>query len=130
MAERHGDLGRWIRLSADYAWDPRIMRIRPAAELLYLRTLAASRAHESDGHVAREWLAALTRGFDARTAQRAVNDLVSEGLWEPCDDGWRVPYERWARWQDTNDDRAAQRENERKRKAAWRARKALEGENG
>ena len=106
MAERHGDLGRWVRLSASFDHDPRIMRAGLDAEMVYVRSLAASRLHEADGHVHAEHLSLLSRGLDRRRLTLAVEALVREELWEPCADGWRIPFERWARWQDTEEDRA------------------------
>ena len=128
MAERHTDLTRWLRLSATYDADPRIRRAGNDAELLYLRALAAMKLRDSDGHLAAEWFEMLLRGFRPAAAWRAQEALVREGLWEVCDDGWRIPEGRWARWQDTSEDQAARRETERKRKAAYRARKAGEVE--
>jgi hypothetical protein len=129
VAERHGDLGRWVRLSAQYDLDPRIMRAGPVAELLYVRALVAAKRADLDGHVHEAHLGLLGRGLDRRTLGRAVEALVREELWEPCEDGWRVPYDRWARWQDTKADRDDQRRRERERKAKYRAaRRATEEE--
>jgi hypothetical protein len=128
VAERHGDLGRWIRLSAGYRLDPRIVRAGPLAELVYVRGLTFAREQGSDGHIAREQYRQLCQGLGRVSAAGALESLLREGLWEECADGWRVPYDRWARWQDTNEDRVALREIERKRKAEWRARKAAEQE--
>lgn len=117
--------GRWIRLAANYTTDPAIMRVRYEAELLYVRGLCMARAQNSDGHLAKEWLPLIAIKLDPRVTRRCVAQLVEAGLWEECDDGWRVPWASWSRWQTTSAEWDAQRERERERKAKQRARLAL-----
>jgi len=129
VAERHADLGRWVRLSAGYHADRRIRRVHPLAELVWVRGLAVARQQGSDGHIDAEWSPVeLGRGLTSDELNDATDALVRVGLWEPCDDGWRVPRARWARWQDTEDDYDAVRKRERERKAAWRAAKRAAGQ--
>lgn len=123
----HQDLGQWVRLSAGFHLDPRIMRAGTNAELVFVRGLAVSRALRTDGHVAAEHLHLVGHGLSAGALNRARDALVAEGLWEACADGWRVPPAKWARWQTTEVEYAERRERERERKAEWR-RKQAEGE--
>lgn len=123
MADRHRSLPPWIRLDAGYAHDERVMRVGVAGEVLWLRTIAASRRHGTDGHLTREQQRLITHGMDRRTAAKGWEALIREGLLEVCDDGIRVPFERWSRWQDTLSDREAAREAARVRQLNHRARR-------
>lgn len=120
MAARHRSLPPWIRLAGDYTDDPRIRRLDVAAELLFVRHLALPRRLRTDGHLTTKQLEMVTHGMTGRTAQRGLEALISEGLLEPCADGIRVPFERWARWQDTQEELDALREAGRQRQTRHR----------
>jgi hypothetical protein len=114
---------RWVRLAAGYQSDPRILAAGNAGELMWVRALAISRQTHTDGHVNHEHLAQLSRGFDRNRGPAIAGRLVTVGLWEPCDDGWRIPYERWSRWQVTESELVEQRAAATARQARWRARR-------
>jgi len=124
MAERHSGLPLWFRLSVDFESDPKLRRAGLDAELLYIRSLARMKRAGTDGHLSAEWWPDLLHGFRSTAATKAREALVREGLWEPCEDGWRIPNGRWARWQDTEEDRARERE----RKAEYRRKRKERGE--
>jgi hypothetical protein len=121
MIERRPLADRWVRLSATYFLDPKIMRAGPDAELLYVRGLAFARQVRSDGHITTEQLPMITNGL--RHARQTCDALVTVGLWERCADGFRVPLDRWEHWQTTEHEIERGRTNARERQAKSRARR-------
>jgi hypothetical protein len=112
MSERRPTPDRWVRLSARYFLDERILRAGWESELLWLRALAWSRFVRSDGHVSAEHLPYLTIGLTS-AGEELAERLVDVELWERCDDGWRVPPARWERWQQTEQEIDAARDASR-----------------
>lgn len=112
---------RWIRLAASYQNDPRILQAGYQGELTYIRGLALARLTHTDGHLSTEHLPQLTRGFSRGPA--IADRLITVGLWEPCDDGWQIPPERWSRWQVTEGELSDRRTASNERKARWRTKK-------
>jgi hypothetical protein len=117
--------GRWIRLSANYQMDPRIITAGAQAELVYIRALALSRQMGTDGHVSAEHAQHLTRGL-GRPAL-LMPKLVAVELWEGCSDGWQVPADRWEKWQTTEAEWRAQADAAKTRQQNSRARKKQGG---
>src|SRR3546814_4797789 len=77
--------GLYVKLDADYASDPKIMRAGASAELVYVRGLAlAKRLVEADGHIDRAQLGLLTLGVTG-SSQKIAGVLVREGLWTETD---------------------------------------------
>lgn len=118
---------RWVRLAAGYYHDPRIVRAGPTAEVVYVRLLATARQLGTDGHIATEQRHLLGQGLGRGVLGRAIAALIREELIEQCADGIRVPPARWARWQQTNGERAARAARERERKAEYRRRLREQG---
>jgi hypothetical protein len=110
--------GRWIRVSANYQMDPRIITAGAQAELVYIRALALSRQMGTDGHISAEHDKHLTRGL-ARP-NLIMPKLVAVDLWEECADGWRVPSDRWEKWQTTEAEYQAQVEGNAERQRRYR----------
>lgn len=117
----------FVLVDAHYRDDVRFLGLgNLLAELLYLRALAWSKAQNTDGRVPR---VALERRLaddypSSRRPDELAAELVDAGLWEVTDDGWRVPPERWARWQTTAEEQEDKRAAEAERKARYRARQA------
>jgi hypothetical protein len=109
---------RWIRLAANYLDDPRIVEAGPMAELIYVRGLAVARNIGTDGALRQHNASTVTR--DLRHKEKLIHRLLEVGLWEPTDDGWTVPFERWARWQTTQEQYEHQRKLARERQARRR----------
>lgn len=127
VGSRHRAMGKWVRISADLPTDDRIMRAGWRAELLFVRTIALSRLFKSDGHLTTDQQEIAARKYTPREARDAWDALLREGLLESCEDGVRIPFDKWSKYQDTEaeleDKREARREYERERKAEYRRRK-------
>jgi hypothetical protein len=115
--------GGWVALAWRYWRDPKFGRVSDAAELLWIRALAYSAEHETNGSVQRVSLETIRPRVRIRTS-RLADELVRAGLWITTDDGYRVPYETWSRWQDTAEQRAAARARTAERQARFRERNA------
>jgi hypothetical protein len=114
---------RWIRLAAGYQSDPRILAAGYDGELVYIRGLALARMLHTDGHLSYESWTQLVRGLDRRRTRFVADRLITVGLWEPCDDGWQVPLDRWSKWQVTEGELAERRTAATARQARWRTKK-------
>lgn len=114
----------YIRLNVDFQDDPKIAAVEPLAELLYIRCLAWSKHHQTDGLVPRVVLARI--GFDLGDVEPLVEQLLSVQLWEKGDgtDAVMVPPSKWAKYQVTKAEVDALRERnaERARVSRERAR--------
>jgi hypothetical protein len=110
----------WIRLSANYMDDPRIIKAGPQAELVFVRSLAVARRLMADGTLSTPLRPVVTRDLDH--PGRIVARLLEVGLWEETDTGWAIPFERWARWQTTQEEYDRQRKLARERQRRHRTR--------
>jgi hypothetical protein len=115
--------GGWVALAWRYFRDPKFSRVSDGAELLYLRALAYSGEHESDGAVDRVMLFALRPRVRIHPSRLAA-ELVAAGLWIETVDGYSVPPDTWSRWQDTAEQRRAARARTAERQARFRERNA------
>jgi hypothetical protein len=108
----------WIRLSANYMNDPRIIQAGPNAELIWLRGLSVARQMKTDGLLSKTWMAHV--GRDIQNRQRSIHRLLEVGLWEETESGFSIPFDRWSRWQTTQDQIEHQRKLARERQARRR----------
>jgi hypothetical protein len=90
--------GPWLRLSAHYWEDHRVLMVSADAELVWVRSLAYCKGHQTGGVVRSEVLALI--GLKAADPSACAAELTTAGLWETTRAGWRIPPEAWARWQD------------------------------
>lgn len=93
-------MGIYAKISVDLPKDKRIRRVGPLAELLYIRCILLSKELQSDGEIDASQLALAAVGIKGRVELYAAK-LVEEGLWEETFDGWRIPADKWAKWQVT-----------------------------
>lgn len=122
----------WVKLDASYYFDPKVERVSPLAELLFVRGLCHAKAHLTDGLISPRALAGIApEDYDAdgdRIApERLAAELVRTGLWvEERDEGrltgWRVA--AWLEHNEPADAVRAKRTAEAERVRAYRADKA------
>lgn len=106
MARR--SIPSWCRLHVGVWSDDRLLRVSPEARWLYLAGLAYSADKELDGQVPDSMRAMFCTGFD-KPADTYAHELVTVGLWDA--DG--VPAPKWGKWQETREQREAERERGR-----------------
>lgn len=111
----------WVRLSVTFYTDPRVAKLSPHAELLYVRAIAWCAAERTDGRIPRAALGAL--GARLPRHARITREIVDAGLWNHAGDGWRIPLKTWRRWQRTNEQLDRERAASAKRSARYRAKK-------
>jgi hypothetical protein len=92
----------FIRLSVNFADDPKIRAVSDAACMVFIRSIAYAKRTGSDGYLTRTCLELL--GNRPRTHAKALVDL---GLWTPEGDGYRIV--AYDRWQETTDEIAQAR---------------------
>lgn len=86
--------GEFVPLDVHYPRDRAIRQAGEAAELLYLRGLAHSKAAKTHGHIPEYDLEVV--GVGLKRLPFRVDALVREGLWEPTDEGWKIT--GWFKW--------------------------------
>lgn len=91
----------FIAVSTSFYQDPKMLEAGDGAMLLYLKGLAYSKEHLLDGYVPVTSLQLFGGKF--RETRANADRLVSAGLWEETEGGWRVPYDRWCAWQTTKE---------------------------
>lgn len=94
----------FIRLSCEVLTDAKILAAGPEASWLWVRGLLYAKQHLTDGFVPDTALAIVGLGLAPAKVRAAAKAIVAAGLWEECEGGWRVPPERWARWQTTREE--------------------------
>ena len=116
----------WFRVDDDLALHPKVIAAGNAAMGLWVRAGAYAAQYLTEGFVPRTLLATL--GGRQKDAQA----LVSAGLWEVVDGGWR--FHQWEERQPTRTqvetDRAAAAERQRKAREAARERSRRERDDG
>lgn len=90
----------FIKVDVNFQLDPKIMAVGPEAELMFLRGLAWSKSRQTDGEVPMSALPLLALGLRDEPLEIAGR-LVIHGIWQATDDGYRVPFEKWSKWQVT-----------------------------
>lgn len=84
----------YVPLDSNYYRDVAIRKAGPTAELLYIRALAFAKNSRTAGFVSAWDIVELASGI--RGAKSCAKLLVSVGLWEEVEDGWRI--RSWDRW--------------------------------
>lgn len=96
---RKGEKRLWVKLYIDFLDDPDLMEAGIEAELLFVRGLAWGK-RKNDGFIARGALIRLGLGFSGSVTD-LVDDLVSRGLWQIAEGGWKIT--NWDEFQVTDD---------------------------
>jgi hypothetical protein len=86
--------GQFVPLHVNYDLDVAIRKAGPMAELLFVRSLVWSKRTRSCGFVSRWDVDAV--GIGLRSCTKLAESLVTHGLWEVVEDGWRI--RSWERW--------------------------------
>lgn len=116
----------FVKLDASYFLDPKIERISPLAELLFIRSLCHARAHLTDGRITLRALRMIHPDDTCRAGPLELADeLVRAGLWTELDasedgTGWRIA--SWDQHNPPSDEIKAKRERDAERKRTARAR--------
>jgi hypothetical protein len=120
----------WVKLDASYFFDPKVERLSPLAELLFVRGLCHAKAHLTDGIISRRALAAIApedydEDGDRIAPERLVAELVGTGLWAEVRDEGATRVTAWVvtAWHAHNDPAErvkAKRVAEVERVKAWR----------
>lgn len=103
--------GLYVPLDAEYAADPKILRVGPMGELLFVRSLAFAKRQMEDGYIDAAHLDSLALKLPKPAALVAA--LVRERLWSEVEGGWVIT--SWSKW---NPSRAAIEEKRRKKQEA------------
>ena len=77
----------WVKLDDNALDDPDFIRLPRGVRLFHLEALAWSNRHAAGGLIPTE---AAVRFTDEKGVSDAANTLVSAGLWELADDGYRI----------------------------------------
>lgn len=113
----------YARIATDFPRDPRMIAAGWQTRAVYIEALLYCRENLTDGLLHSlalpYWMPDMSPGI----RKRHLNKLVELGALEADDDGWRFPHKVWARWNPTKAEVEAKRDEERQRKADYRARK-------
>lgn len=109
--------GLYIRLGCDALDDEKLVSAGLDGYWLWSRGLLHSKRQLTDGYVPAKMLAAISAGM-IRAPMKVAKKLVEIGLWEEAEGGFRVPSEKWSRWQTTREevDEIRAQNTERKRR--------------
>ena len=103
---------KWVRLDAGFPYNAKIITLTDRhhyrAVTVYVAALAYSGAQGTEG-----WIPTGALPF-LHGRKTEAEQLVTVGLWHPCDGGWRI--HNWHDYQPTNDTLDT-REEDRKRRA-------------
>jgi hypothetical protein len=105
----------WVPLSVDYYEDQRILRAGAPAELLFYRSLQASKRNQTDGFVPTGWLRALAcwpRSASTGRVEAQAKALLANGLWEYAAGGYFIS--DWFQFNQFAEEVTARREAQRR----------------
>lgn len=97
----------WAKVVILLPKDWRIRRVGPMGELLYIRCLLLAKECMSNGVIDEPQLDLAAVGIPS--PRKLADKLVEVGLWEKIDTGWRVPPQKWAKYQTTKEQVEAKR---------------------
>lgn len=119
----------YARIHVTMPRDDRISRVGHVAELMFVRFILLSKELLSDGYLTDAQLAFAAAGLPGKPRLHAEK-LATEGLIERTNDGWKIPFDKWAKWQETKEQVEAKREENRQRIADWRNKQCNSVTNG
>lgn len=111
----------FIRISTRIFDDPKVLQVGPNGLWLYVQGLCYAKENMTDGVVPKAILPRLSVGI--RFGSTTARALVDAGLWEDSSDSWRVPADKWEKYQTTKAQVDQRREATKQRVAAHRSRK-------
>lgn len=118
-----------MKLAVRYYADPKVASLDEASEVMFIRGLARAGEEAAEGFIPEHALPELAR---RRRYATLVDALVNAGLWSPVPGGYQIV--RWADWQGELDAltrrRTADRERQRRRRAAEKSPKQSHVTNG
>ncbi len=86
----------WLRLDDDFISNAKLLAVGKDAKLLYFWSLGYAARELTDGLVKRHLLPILAVMAGADDPENAAGELVDAGLWEDCEDDYRIsPRPRW-----------------------------------
>lgn len=118
----------WVKLDDGFFRHPKVLRAGRDARDLHLAAMCYAAANLTGGAVPAEALRALAAEAVVGTPGRLAGTLVEVGLWEaPSTPGGPYQIHDWDVYNPTRDQVLRQREENARRLAAWRKRKAANG---
>lgn len=102
--------GEFVPMDVKLPSRPEIRKGGPDAELMFYRGLFYARTNQTGGLLPEYDLPAWSAGL--RNVKKSCQYLVRSGLWETCEDGWRIP--SWSKWNPTKEQRDELRAKKRK----------------
>jgi hypothetical protein len=115
----------WFRLSVSYYRDPKMAGLPVQAEALYVRLLAYTVEHETDGHIPKAALGDIGRGIYG--AKKYLAMLLPMELILTCqctpECTYQFPPNAWRKWQESKEDTESKRAAHAANQRAYRARR-------
>lgn len=123
MAARHFAHGAWVQLQANTWVDPKIIRVGPWGELVFMRSLQMAKYVGANGWLSQEHVDHISRnvyGF-SRTCDR----LVDETLWTRDPDVGGIYIRQWSKYHPTVEEEQAAKDLDAARKRVSRQRAGM-----
>lgn len=113
----------WFAVSLRFFDDPKMVAVSPEAQLIYLRGIAYSRQHMTDGHVPKQ----VVKSWLSRRYRRVISELTSSYLWVNSDFAGQESFlnESFTKWNPSRAEVAKVREQRRNRTQRHRESKRL-----
>jgi hypothetical protein len=89
--------GIYAQLSTGFFDDPKMIKVGPLAQNLYLSALCYARQHLTDGLVDAAVLPRLGYAL-GEDVEAIAGRLVAVGAWDKVEDGYQFPEDAWAKW--------------------------------
>lgn len=102
--------------------DPRVVKCGPLPRLLYFQIILYCRENLTDGVVEKSLLSYVSKDIPKPKVQ--ISKLVEVGLLEEAETLWRIPIEKWRKWNPLKAEVEQKRAEEAQRKADYRNRKS------
>lgn len=74
----------YISVEVDFFDHPKVKRAGERLAYRHLQATAWSHKYRTDGHLPRKSALAIVY------SQKSADELVAAGLWDECEDGWRI----------------------------------------
>jgi hypothetical protein len=101
----------WLKLDDKFGDHPKVIGLTDRQFRVHMLALLYCARHETDGALPAEWVR-------ARCVKADREALITAGLWEPKQNGWRL--HDWLDWNRSAEQAKLEREQTRQRVARWR----------